>query len=91
MPHSFKDYNLAAYLIVSGCTMTGYSRQDNLTVFEFAESDRIKDLVEAYYSLKATVNPMTFGNALRTIRTIIHSEKSKLHATNYVQQPDRIS
>jgi hypothetical protein len=86
MTYSCKDYNLAAYLMVSGCSMTGFTRVDNLTMFEFAQTDRIADLVSQYYSLKATVNPLTFGNALRSIRTIIHSEKSKNHANNYVQQ-----
>jgi hypothetical protein len=86
MTYSCKDTNLAAYLIVSGCAMTGFTRVDKLTMFEFAQTDRINDLVSQYYSLKATVNPLTYGNALRSIRTIIHSEKSRNHANNHVQQ-----
>ncbi len=90
MTYSTKDYNLAAYLIVSGCSLTGHRHEQNLTIFEFAAEEPIADLVEAYYGMKAVCNPLSFGNALRSIRTIISSEKAKHHATNnYVPQSGR--
>ena len=68
-----KDFYLAAFLIASGATLLGYEKSAGLTNFEFEETDTLNSLIQKYYGFKAIVNPVTYGNALRTLKTIIHS------------------
>lgn len=71
--YQHQDFYLAAYLISCGLELTSYYRKNGLTTFEFEHSDRLDQLVDSFYKLTATVNPVTYGISLRNLKSIIHS------------------
>ena len=76
------DFYLAAFLFVNGNRIN----ETNLigrstTEFEFAESNELKKEVEKFYTMKASVDPLTYGSALRSIKSMIHALK-EAHTTS---------
>ncbi len=51
------------------------------TEFEFAESNELKKEVEKFYTMKALVDPLTYGSAIRSIKSMIHALK-EAHTTS---------
>lgn len=74
--YSTKDFYLAAYLIFSGCKLYQTEIQEKLTTFIFYRDTIIKNLVGNYYSLTGKVEPMAYGNCVRTLKSIIWASKS---------------
>jgi hypothetical protein len=70
--YSTKDFYLTAYLIASGFSLHGHVKREGLTVFIFEETPTLTDSVRRYYGFQATVNPISHGNAMRTLKSIIH-------------------
>ena len=68
-----RDYYLAAYLIAKGCDLRIHNREKGSTTFTFDETDQVDDLVNNYYAFQATINPISYGNAMRTLKTIIQA------------------
>ena len=68
-----KDFYLSAFLLASGMTLIAFEKSAGLTNFEFEETDTLNSLIQNYYGFKAFVNPVAYGNAIRTLKTIIHS------------------
>jgi hypothetical protein len=66
-----RDYYLAAYLIAKGCGLRSHTKNDRTTMFSFDATDQVDDLVKDYYEFQATINPISYGNAMRTLKTII--------------------
>lgn len=71
------DFYVAAYIMSSGIPLADNWREGHKTVFAFCENDTLDELVEEFYSLQASVEPMQYGNAIRNLKTIIHTQKSK--------------
>jgi len=76
------DFYLAAFLFVNGNRIN----ETNLigrstTEFEFAESNELKKEVEKFYTMKALVDPLTYGSSLRSIKSMIHALK-EAHTSN---------
>ena len=80
-----RDFYLAAYIIASGIELRSSFKHKGLTTFVFPESNELQQLVRQFYGLDALVNPVTYGNALRNLKSVIHAE-SKPNET-YVKQP----
>ena len=59
--------------MATGFTLRGHVKNAGLTVFEFDETTQLTNSVANYYGYTATVNPIEIGNAMRTLKTIIHS------------------
>ncbi len=69
-----RDFYLSAFLISRGCPLVGHSRENQTTtLFEFEETKLLKELVEKYYSMTASVEPMSYGAAIRSLKSVIHS------------------
>jgi len=68
-----KDFYLSAYLIAIGFPLVSAIKNAGLTLFEFNESEKLNIAVTDFYSLRATVEPLTYGNTIRSLKTIIHS------------------
>lgn len=81
-----KDFYLAAYLLSCGIELHSHERFMGLTTFIFTNSERLQELVEKYHSLKALVNPITYGNSLRMLKSIIHTESTSKPKSQYVEQ-----
>ena len=72
-----KDFYLTAYLMASGFTLRGHIKNAGLTVFKFDETPQLNNSVANYYGFTATVNPILHGNAMRTLKSIIHSHTNE--------------
>ena len=78
-----KDFYLSSYLIANGCNLLDNVVEDGVTTFVFEKNDEIKKLIGNYYSLKSRVEPMAYGQAIRTLKSVIHASKS--NAKSYTQ------
>ena len=75
--YATRDFYLASYLIDKGENYTNvYLVNQNTTEFIFEQSTKLYEYVESFYTQKALVNPMSYGNTLRSVKSIIHSLKS---------------
>lgn len=68
-----KDFYLSAYLIAIGFPLVSAIKNAGLTLFEFNESEKLNIAVTNFYAFQSTVEPITYGNSIRTLKTIIHS------------------
>ena len=71
-----KDFYLSSYLIANGCNLIDNKVEDEVTTFVFEKNDELKILIGNYYSLKSRVEPMAYGQAIRTLKSVIHASKS---------------
>ena len=78
--YSTKDFYLSAYLLALGHRLANHKREDGITLFEFDDTKELDDNVSEYYSLTASVNPVSYGNSIRTLKTILHSNENE-HTT----------
>ena len=75
--YATRDFYLASYLIDKGENYTNvHLANQNTTEFSFENSAKLIEYVEGFYTQKALVNPMSYGNTLRSVKSIIHSLKS---------------
>ena len=68
-----KDFYLSAYLIATGFPLLSANKSAGLTIFEFAETPKLNNTISNYYSFNSSVEPILYGNAMRNLKTIIHS------------------
>lgn len=71
-----KDFYLSSYLMANGCNLIDNIVDDGITVFVFEKNDEVKRLIGNYYSLKSKVEPLAYGQAIRTLKSVIHASKS---------------
>ncbi len=71
--YQLKDFYCSAFLIANGYELADHRRSQGFTLFFFEETDELKRLVNKYYSLATTVEPVQYSNALRALKGIIHS------------------
>ena len=71
--YSNQDFYLSAYLLTTGHKLIEHSRSQGLTTFTFESNDDIDNAVAEYYSMNAAVEPIKFGNSIRSLKSIIHS------------------
>ena len=71
--YSNQDFYLSAYLLTTGYKLIEHTRSQGLTTFTFESTNDIHDAVAEYYSMNAKVEPMKYGNSIRSLKSIIHS------------------
>ena len=74
--YTTKDFYLSSYLIASGVNLQRSFKDAGYTIFEFDETKQLQSLVKSYYGFSATVNPVTYSNAIRSLKTIIYSNSN---------------
>ena len=87
--YKHKDFYLGAYLISEGCSLVDHYRENGLTTFVFEDSDNLKSLVENFYTLKGTVDALSYSSVVRTLKNLIHNNRSTQQheaATTYRQE-----
>ena len=68
-----KDFYAASFLIASGCKMLGCDREKSITLFNFEDTNELRKLVTAFYTMKATIEPMSYSSVIRSLKSVIHS------------------
>ena len=71
-----KDFYLAGYLMCSGVHMQSNMKSGQQTIFVFDNDDELQVLIDKYYRMEANINPVTYGQALRNLKSIIHSNSN---------------
>ena len=66
-----RDLYFAAYLIASGHTLKGHTQERGNTEFIFIQNDVLDKAVAAYTALSASVNPVAYANAIRTLKSVV--------------------
>jgi len=79
--YSTKDFYLSSYLIANGCDLLDNIVENGVTTFVFENNVEVKKLIGNYYSLKSRVEPLAYGQAIRTLKSVIHA--SKTNAKSY--------
>jgi Domain of unknown function (DUF5659) len=86
--YQIKDFYAASFLIASGCQMLGCEREKSITLFNFEDTNDLRRLVTAFYSMKATIEPLSFCSTIRSLKSVIHSasnSEGNNNVTNYKQ------
>ncbi len=88
-----KDFYLSAFLIAEGFELHKYFRDNGFTTFIFLDTDDLIEAIRKFHSLKATIEPVRYGNAIKSLKTLIHSEQiinTKSNNYNANMQKDTI-
>ena len=84
-----RDFYAAGYLLTEGFKLLSHSRNGRITIFEFEGDQTVKEAANKYFTMQTRVEPVAYGNALRSLKSILHSY-DKLNAdgdvNNYVKQ-----
>ena len=68
-----KDFPLAAFLVSSGLALQAHDRSGGVSTFTFPDSARLHELVDDYYGFRALVNPVSYANAFRNLKSVMYS------------------
>jgi hypothetical protein len=72
-PFRTKDFPLAAFLVSSGLALQAHDRSLGVSTFMFPESSRLHELVDEFYGFRALVNPVSYANAFRNLKSVMYS------------------
>ncbi len=67
------DFYLASFLVASGIKLQGHKRIDDKTKFYFEDCPKTDFTVNQYYSMNGSVEPITYANAIKGLKSVIHS------------------
>ena len=79
--YSTEDFYLAAYLVVLGNKIDDAVREGNHTVFFFKYNNLLKKAVDKFYSMQTSIDALSYGSAIRSVKSMIHALKSA-HTTS---------
>ena len=68
-----QDFYLSAYLMSSGIGLRSYHKENRLTVFVFEWNENLDQIITQYYNMQAQVNPVIYGQSIKNLKSIIHS------------------
>lgn len=68
-----KDFYLSGFLISEGVKLLSHRRNGAITTFSFNDDESLKQLIKKYYAMQAEVEPMRYSNALRSLKSVLHS------------------
>ena len=71
--HSTRDFYCASFLIATGIKLQSHAKINGSTVFHFANDLLTQEAVENYYSMRSSVEPITYSNAIKALKSIVHS------------------
>ena len=80
-----QDFYCSAYLMTSGIQLLEATQAAGRTVFEFPDTDRSREFITKYYSSTALIDPAAYSNAIRNLKSVIHSNLTKPNQ-QYVKQ-----
>lgn len=72
--YNTEDLYLAAFLVAQSIPVIQWNRDIGLTNFVFEQNAELSQLVGAYYADRAITSPLQYGNALKNLKSMIHSK-----------------
>ena len=75
------DFYLTAFLVAKSTRIKSTKLIGQKTEFEFAKSSELENEVEQYYTMRASIDPLTYGSTIRSIKSMIHALK-EAHTTS---------
>lgn len=79
-----KDFYLTAFLVASGLPLQAHDRNGNVSTFMFSATDKLRWLVERYYDFQASINPVTYANAFRNLKSVMYKPETITNDNNYM-------
>jgi hypothetical protein len=74
---------LAGFLIASGkASLVQHRKIGRQSQFDFEESDELQKLIEAFFTNRAKVSPLDYGNALRNLKSLIYGDNQNINNHN---------
>jgi hypothetical protein len=68
-----RDFYLSGYLLAIQQKLLSHTRENRITTFIFQDTNDLQEAVERYYNMAANVNPVVYGQSLRSLKSLIHS------------------
>ncbi len=81
--YSTKDFALSAFLISSAIPLQHHERAAGMSTFMFPDTSRLHELVDDFYGFRALVNPVSYANAFRNLKTIMYSTTTTANDNMY--------
>jgi hypothetical protein len=75
-----RDFYLCGYLLSIQQKLLSHTRENRITTFLFQDTDELQDAVKRYYNMAANVNPVIYGQSLRSLKSLIHSNHTNTDA-----------
>lgn len=72
-----RDFYLSAFLIINSCELISCINNNGMSFFEFEETDRLNELILAFYSMKGYCDVLTYAGAVRNLKSIIHAARTE--------------
>jgi hypothetical protein len=76
-----KDLYISSYLYSANCKLLSHARIDGITMFSFERTKELERLLEAYFSMSPSVNPLKYDVAIRTLRALAMGPKASIENT----------
>ena len=68
-----RDFYCASFLIATGVKLQSHCRINGSTVFNFMNDMRTQTAIDTFYSMSGNVEPITYSNAIKALKSIVHS------------------
>ena len=75
-----KDFYLSGYLLAIQQKLLSHTRENRITTFIFQDTNDLQEAVERYYNMAANVNPVIYGQSLRSLKSLIYSNHTNTDA-----------
>lgn len=67
------DFYLASFLVATGIELQGHQKIEDKTKFWFENNPKTELKIKQYYSMNGSVEPVAYANAIKNLKSIIHS------------------
>jgi len=71
------DFYLTAYLLARSILLQDSHTEGTRMVFSFIETENTNDLMNEFYRSQGQVEPSAYANAIRALKSLIHSNKNE--------------
>ena len=75
-----RDFYLSGYLLAIQQKLLSHTRENRITTFIFQDTNDLQEAVERYYNMAANVNPVIYGQSLRSLKSLIYSNHTNTDA-----------
>ncbi len=79
--YSTRDFYLASYLVYKDIQLITHRRSKGSTEFSFEQTDKLNDLTDEFYSMRAQINDaLSFCSTIKNMKTIVHTNRAADHS-----------